>query len=56
MLPAASVSGFYFWRPESAYFGLGRIGRDQLEEYAVRKGCDLETAARWLAPNLDDEG
>ena len=55
MLPAASVSGFYFWRPESAYFGLGRIGRDQLEEYAVRKGWDLETAARWLAPNLDDE-
>ncbi len=56
MLPAASVSGFYFWRPESAYFGLGRIGRDQLEEYAARKGWDLDTAARWLAPNLDDEG
>jgi 5-methyltetrahydrofolate--homocysteine methyltransferase len=55
MLPAASVSGLYFWRPESAYFGLGRIGRDQLEEYAGRKGLDLETAARWLAPNLDDE-
>ena len=43
MLPAASVSGLYFWRPESAYFGLGRIGRDQLEEYAVRKAIDLET-------------
>ena len=55
MLPTAAVSGYYFWRPESAYFGLGRIGRDQLEEYAGRKGMDLETAARWLAPNLDDE-
>jgi 5-methyltetrahydrofolate--homocysteine methyltransferase len=56
MLPAASVSGLYFWRPEAAYFGLGRIGRDQLEEYAARKGMDIETAARWLAPNLDDVG
>ncbi len=55
MHPAASVSGFYFWRPESAYFGLGRIGRDQLEEYAERKGLDIETMARWLAPNLDDD-
>ncbi len=55
MRPAASVSGFYFWRPEAAYFGLGRIGRDQLEEYAARKGTDPDTMARWLAPNLDDE-
>ena len=55
MLPAASVSGLYFWRPEAAYFGLGRIGRDQLDEYAARKGFDLDTAARWLAPNLDDD-
>lgn len=45
---------FYFWRPEAAYFGLGRIGRDQLEDYAGRKGTDVETMARWLAPNLDD--
>ena len=43
------------WAAESAYFGLGRIGADQLREYAGRKGFDLETMARWLAPNLDDE-
>jgi 5-methyltetrahydrofolate--homocysteine methyltransferase len=54
MLPAASVSGFYFWRPEAKYFGVGRIGRDQLEDYARRKGWSVEQAARWLAPNLDD--
>ncbi len=54
MLPPASVSGFYFWRPEAHYFGLGRIGTDQLEDYARRKGWPLEVAARWLAPNLDD--
>jgi 5-methyltetrahydrofolate--homocysteine methyltransferase len=52
MLPAASVSGFYFWHPEARYFGLGRIGRDQLEDYARRKGWSLEEAERWLAPNL----
>jgi 5-methyltetrahydrofolate--homocysteine methyltransferase len=55
MLPPASVSGFYFWRPEAHYFGLGRIGHDQLEDYARRKGWSLDEAARWLAPNLDDE-
>ncbi len=55
MLPPASVSGFYFWRPETHYFGLGRIGHDQLEDYAHRKGWSLDEAARWLAPNLDDE-
>ena len=54
MLPPASVSGFYFWRPEARYFGLGRIGRDQLEDYARRKGWSMDEAARWLAPNLDD--
>ncbi len=54
MLPPASVSGFYFWRPEAHYFGLGRIGRDQLEDYARRKGWSVDEAARWLAPNLDD--
>jgi 5-methyltetrahydrofolate--homocysteine methyltransferase len=53
MLPAAAVSGFYFWHPESQYFGLGRIGRDQLADYAQRKGWDLAEAERWLAPNLD---
>jgi len=55
MLPPASVSGYYFWRPESHYFGVGRIGRDQLADYARRKGWSLRDAARWLAPNLDDE-
>ena len=52
MLPAASVSGFYFWHPEARYFGLGRIGRDQLEDYARRKGWTMAEAERWLAPNL----
>jgi 5-methyltetrahydrofolate--homocysteine methyltransferase len=54
MLPPASVCGYYFWRPEAHYFGVGRIGRDQLEDYARRKGWSLDEAARWLAPNLDD--
>ncbi len=54
MLPAASVSGIYLWRPEAVYFGIGRIGPDQLEDYARRKGRPLAEMARWLAPNLDD--
>ena len=54
MLPPASVSGYYFWRPEAHYFGRGRIGPDQLADYAARKGWSLEEAERWLAPNLDD--
>jgi 5-methyltetrahydrofolate--homocysteine methyltransferase len=54
MLPASSVSGWYFWNPRSRYFGLGRIGRDQLEDYARRKGWDIDEAARWLAPNLGE--
>ena len=40
MLPAASVSGWYFWHPESHYFGVGKIERDQVEDYARRKGMD----------------
>jgi 5-methyltetrahydrofolate--homocysteine methyltransferase len=52
MWPAASVSGLYFARPEAQYFGLGTIGRDQLVDYAARKGWDAETAERWLAPVL----
>ena len=55
MLPAASVSGYYFWHPESQYFGVGKLDRDQLEDYARRKGMDLATAERWLAPNLNYE-
>ncbi len=53
MFPTAAVSGFYFGHPESQYFGVARIGRDQLEDYARRRGVDLATAERWLRPNLD---
>ncbi|GGN44186.1 hypothetical protein GCM10011349_09040 [Novosphingobium indicum] len=53
MLPTSAVSGFYFAHPESQYFGVARIGRDQLEDYAARRGVDLATAERWLRPNLD---
>ena len=53
MLPTAAVSGFYFGHPESQYFGVARIGRDQVEDYAARRGIDLATAERWLRPNLD---
>jgi len=52
MTPPASVSGFYFAHPEAFYFGVGRIERDQVEDYARRKGWDLRTAERWLAPIL----
>jgi 5-methyltetrahydrofolate--homocysteine methyltransferase len=52
MLPAAAVSGFYFSHPQASYFAVGRIGRDQLEDYARRKGMRLEEAERWLAPYL----
>ncbi len=52
MLPTAAVSGYYFWHPEARYFGLGKIGRDQVEDYARRKGMPVPVAERWLAPNL----
>jgi len=52
MMPAASVSGLYFSHPEAKYFNVGRIGRDQLEDYARRKQIPIEQAERWLAPNL----
>ena len=52
MLPAASVSGLYFSHPQAKYFNVGRIGRDQLESYAKRKGVPIEEAERWLSPNL----
>ncbi len=52
MYPASSVSGYYFAHPESAYFGLGRIHKDQVEDYAKRKGMELREIERWLAPNL----
>ncbi|HEU4704765.1 MAG TPA: vitamin B12 dependent-methionine synthase activation domain-containing protein, partial [Sphingomicrobium sp.] len=53
MLPTSAVSGFYFGHRDSQYFGVARIGRDQLEDYARRRGADIETAERWLRPNLD---
>jgi 5-methyltetrahydrofolate--homocysteine methyltransferase len=55
MWPGASVSGYYLWNPASHYFGVGRIGRDQLADYATRKGVPVAEAERWLAPNLVDE-
>ncbi len=53
MLPTSAVSGFYFAHPESQYFGVARIGRDQLEDYAARRGIEVALAERWLRPNLD---
>ena len=53
MLPTAAVSGFYFGHPQAEYFGVARIGRDQVEDYAARRGADIPTAERWLRPNLD---
>ena len=52
MTPAASVSGLYFAHPEARYFSIGRIGQDQLEDYAARTGRSTEETARWLGPNL----
>jgi 5-methyltetrahydrofolate--homocysteine methyltransferase len=55
MVPAASVSGLYFAHPEARYFSVGRIGRDQVESYAGRKGSSVAEVERWLAPNLGYE-
>jgi 5-methyltetrahydrofolate--homocysteine methyltransferase len=52
MTPAASVSGFYFSHPQASYFGLGKIGSDQVSHYAARKQWPLDIAERWLRPNL----
>jgi 5-methyltetrahydrofolate--homocysteine methyltransferase len=52
MSPASSISGLYLSHPESRYFGVGKIGKDQVEDYARRKGQTLEQAERWLAPVL----
>jgi 5-methyltetrahydrofolate--homocysteine methyltransferase len=53
MWPGASVSGLYFGHPQSLYFGVGKIERDQVEDYARRKGWSLEECERWLAPILN---
>jgi len=55
MLPAASVSGVYFAHPDARYFSVGRVGRDQVEDYAARKGLPLAEVERWLRPNLGYE-
>lgn len=52
MMPASSVSGFYFSHPASQYFGIGKIGKDQLQDYAQRKNVSMEISERWLAPHL----
>ena len=52
MHPASSVSGLYFAHPESKYFAVGKIGRDQVEDYAARKGMTVAETEKWLAPYL----
>lgn len=52
MYPASSVSGFYFAHPDAKYFGVGKIGKDQVEAYAKRKGITFDEAEKWLKPNL----
>ena len=53
MLPTAAVSGFYFGHPQAAYFGVARIGEDQVADYAARRGMPIDETRRWLRPNLD---
>ena len=55
MWPAASVSGYYFAHPEAKYFGLGKMKQDQVMDFAKRKGIEIGTAQKWLAPNIVDE-
>jgi len=52
MVPTAAVSGIYYGHPEAIYFGVGKINREQVEEYAARKGMSMQDAEYWLAPNL----
>ena len=52
MWPASSVSGWYYAHPESRYFGVGKISRDQIEDYAKRRNINLTVAEKWLASNL----
>ena len=53
MYPTASVSGFYFANPETRYFGVGKIGLDQVEAYAKQKNIKVEEAEKWLMPQLN---
>jgi 5-methyltetrahydrofolate--homocysteine methyltransferase len=52
MFPTAAVSGLYFSHPDAKYFGLGKINKDQVHDYAKRKGMNVEIVERWLSPNL----
>ena len=52
-VPGSSVSGLYFAHPESRYFTLGKIGRDQVDDYHTRKGMTVAEVERWLSPNLN---
>ena len=52
MYPASSVSGFYFFHPESKYFGVGKIEKDQVEDYAKRKNISVDEVEKWLSQNL----
>ncbi|MEE9570387.1 MAG: vitamin B12 dependent-methionine synthase activation domain-containing protein, partial [Gammaproteobacteria bacterium] len=52
MLPGAAVSGWYFSHPEAPYFSVGKVGLDQVEDYAGRKGWTVAQTERWLSPNL----
>jgi 5-methyltetrahydrofolate--homocysteine methyltransferase len=54
MTPTAAVSGFYFAHPQAEYFGVARIGEDQVEEYAIRRGVSVDQARQWLRPNLNE--
>jgi 5-methyltetrahydrofolate--homocysteine methyltransferase len=53
MYPASTVSGWYFAHPDSKYFGVGKIEKDQVEDYAARKGMSLEETEKWLRPVLE---
>ena len=55
MTPAASICGWYFANPDARYFGVGQLNRDQVQDYARRKGMEVREAERWLAPNLGYE-
>ena len=56
MTPAASVCGLYFAHPQSKYFAVGKIGKDQAEDYARRKGLPLSAVEKWLSPHLGYQG
>ena len=54
MWPAASVSGYYFANKEAKYFGLGKINKDQVQNYSLRRKINIDAANKWLSPNIND--